>query len=367
MTEHEALAKMVAPGDRRPGKWGDGGVMQIHLTRACDKACFGCLQGSNLAGKPTFMTPEQFEAAVKSLDGYFGVFGVFGGNAPLSPHFEACCEILRRHVPFERRGLWSNHPRGKAKVMRETFNPRVSNLNVHLDADAFAEFKRDWPESLPFGLHPSQDSRHSPPWVAMKDLDVLPANPGQDAQYLTKMPNTEENRWKLIAGCDVGQNWSAMIGVFRGQLRAWWCEFAGAQSILHQDESDYPDTGIDPTKDYDHLGNVIAPLGITDETGRHLTCDELGVPRPLKWWQLPMLSFAHQVRKHCHDCGVPLRGYGELACSTDPAAKEQVSEAHVAIFRPKRPGRRVETVTTLTQLGVGRIERVTDYVGNSRR
>src|SRR5882762_6344549 len=100
MTEQECLAKMVAPGTHRPGKFGSnrgfGGVIQVHLTRACDKACFHCTQSSQLGGKTTFMMPEQFERAIESLRGYLGVVGVFGGNPAMSPHFAECCDILRR-------------------------------------------------------------------------------------------------------------------------------------------------------------------------------------------------------------------------------------------------------------------------------
>jgi hypothetical protein len=71
---------------------------------------------------------------------------------------------------FEQRGLWCNHPKGNAKVMRETFNPRVSNLNVQLDREAYDEFKRDWPECMPVGL--DKDSRHSPVYASMHDLMI---------------------------------------------------------------------------------------------------------------------------------------------------------------------------------------------------
>ena len=79
MNEAQALARMVPPSKPRKGK-PDGGVMQIHITRACDLACFGCTQGSNLAGKVTMITPENFEKACASLVDYFGVVGIFGGN-----------------------------------------------------------------------------------------------------------------------------------------------------------------------------------------------------------------------------------------------------------------------------------------------
>ena len=97
MTEDECLKKMIAPGQVRPNKPYRKGVIQIHITRACDQACFHCTQGSNLGGKTEFMSPEHFEQAVRSLGfdstaPYFGVCGVFGGNPALSPHFAAYCD-----------------------------------------------------------------------------------------------------------------------------------------------------------------------------------------------------------------------------------------------------------------------------------
>lgn len=377
MTEQEALAKMVAPGQRRESKW-RGGVIQIWVTRVCDKACFNCTQGSNLDhnnkkdGYPWFITPEQFEQACLSLKGYFGVVGMFGGNPAAHPKFVQLCEIMRKHIPFEQRGLWCNNliSQEKGAAARETFNPAYSNLNVHLDANAFQRFRDWWPESRPFGLH--QDSRHSPPYVAMKDVlkKICPtcsgthADPndrgedveGASATRLKKCPTCkgsgvvydEPRAWELISNCDINQHWSAMIGVFRGQLRAWFCEIAGAQAMLHQNEPDYPDTGFPlPQRDY-----VAGP-------------DQQILVTPASWWQLPMQAFREQVRKHCHECGVPLRGYGELAQAKE--GKEQVSACHSAVYSPKTVGRQLEIVTDLVQLDVGKLSKTTDYLGNSQK
>lgn len=275
------------------------------------------------------ITVDQFRLACRSLKGYFGVVGMFGGNPAISPLFKDLCVIMREEVPYEQRGLWCNDPitLENARVMRETFNPTYSNLNVHLDKKAYDLFKDGWPECHPVGLH--QDSRHSPVHLAMKDVI-----------------EDEGERNRLISTCDINQHWSAMIGVFRGGLRAWFCEVAGAQAMLHQHVSDYPDTGIDPTVEYK----------------RHPTLET----RPLLWWQLPMHAFADQVKQHCHSCGVPLRGYGELACADDDTAKEQTSRTHAGVYKPKRRGRAVELVTTLQQLGKP-LARSTDYLGNSKR
>ena len=315
MNEQEALKKMVAPGDVRPKKQ-QGGVMQIWVTRACDKACFGCTQASNLGGSPGMISVEQFETAIISLKDYFGVVGVFGGNPAMHPRFEDLCAIVREHIPYHRRGLWCNNPLTayKGRAMAETFNPAASNLNVHLDANAYDNFKKWWPASHPFGL--DKDSRHSPVYVSPIDLKV-----------------PEEERWQLISECDINQNWSAMICVFRGELRGFFCEIAGSMSMLKQTDPDWPDTGIEITEG---------------------------------WWKRPMEDYAAQVRLHCHKCGVPLRGYGELA-QADDTHIEQTSEFWKDIYNPKKKDRKVEVVTTLEELKAQSLQKTTHYLQNSSK
>ena len=260
MNKSEALAQMIPPGTQRPGKWMNG-VMQIHLNRACDLGCSNCTQGSQFGGKSDFITLQNFELALQSMEGYFGLIGIFGGNPALHPQFEEICAILRNYFPKEKCGLWCNHPRGNGAIMRKTFNPSMSNLNVHLRQEAYVEFKRDWPESHPFGL--DKDSRHSPVHGNMSKF----------------IPEASE-RWKLISNCDINRHWSAMLCQFRGELRAFFCEIAGSQAILNQGNPDYPDTGMLVTKG---------------------------------WWRKPMEDFENQVEFHCHRCLVPLRGHGALA------------------------------------------------------
>lgn len=297
---------MKSPRDSRDGVWPMGavpnarfgGVMQIHITRMCDMACTHCTQGSQLAGPVTTMTTEQFEESMRSLVGYRGVIGIFGGNPTLAKNFEEICWILKKFVPFDRRGLWSNNLMGKGEICRKTFNPDVSNLNVHQSQEAWDEISRDWPLAMPKGL--DSDSRHSPPFVAMQDMEDM----------------TDEERWRLIGDCDVNQRWSALIGVFRGELRGYFCELAGAQAMLHQGEADYPDTG-----------HRIVP----------------------GWWNKGMEAFEAQVRYHCFACGHPLRGYGDLAGS---GTIEQVSATHAAIYKLKRLGSRtIQNITRKEQLG----------------
>lgn len=299
-------SKMKAPGDTRP-TW-RGGVLQIHITRACDLACTNCTQGSNLAGKPVMMTPEQFEIAVKSVKDYTGVIGIFGGNPCIHPDFEEICDILEAVIPFEQRGLWSNNLMGHGATCRRVFNPAYSNLNVHGNYEVFMQMVRDWPECHPKGLH---DSRHSPPWVAMRDIQNL------------EVPKMAE----LIEKCDINQYWSALIGVFRGELRGWFCEIAGAQSMLHAHEADYPDTGLS-----------IYP----------------------GWWKNPIEMFKSQIDKHCWECGIPLKGKGSLGNGND----EYVSATHLPIYRLKKPqGKNIHVVSRLEELD-GHVSTATNYIEN---
>jgi hypothetical protein len=309
-TLETTLPKMKSPRDKRPSIWRQG-VLQIHIIRSCDKSCFGCTQGSNLGGKSVMITPEQFDVACASLSDYWGVVGMFGGNPAMHPQFDELCKIMRARIPYEQRGLWCNHPRGKADHCRITFNPKVSNLNVHLDQEAYDEFARDWPECRGELKGLTQDSRHSPVYVAMKDVI-----------------EDESEIWDLIGKCDVNQYWSAMICSFRGELRGYFCEIAGAQSMLHQNEPDYPD------------------LGVKIEPG---------------WWDKSMDAFQEQVKYHCFSCGFPLKGKGELAIT---GTIEQVSKTHENIYKPKTKGREVQLVTLRSEVKEKALVRGTDYLEN---
>jgi hypothetical protein len=309
----DAIERMIPPSKKRPGK-PMGGVIQIHVTRACNLACFNCTQGSQLRGPYSFMPIDLFEKAVLSLKNYFGIVGLFGGNPALHPEFESLCEILRKHIPKQRLGLWCNDPMNASKgaAMRQTFNTAVSNLNVHLRQDAFDRFREFWPEARAFGL--GEDSRHSPVHGSMLDLDM-----------------TDEERWEKIAKCPINQDWSAGIGLFRGELRAWFCEIAMAQSILNEGNADYPDTGLDPTATY-----------FKNEGGR-----DIG---PLCWWELPMSTFQHQVKQHCLNCLVPMQGYGSLAQAAETEGVEVTTEAYRAVYLPKRKDRHVQFVELQSDL-----------------
>ena len=308
-TKAEALPMMFPPSRTRETK--RGGVIQIMLTRACDKACFHCTQGSNLRGKSVMITLEEFELACQSLKNpdYWGIVGLFGGNPALHPKFPEICEIFKSYFPLEQRGVWCNHPKGHGKLMRATFNPWSSNLNVHKDREAYNEFVRDWPECKKYILGLKDDSHHSPSaFFSMKDVI-----------------HDEAERWNLIANCDINRYWSAMVcPVPNRGLRAYFCEIAAAQAMLRPD---WPDTGL---------------------------------PAEQGWWTKPMSDFASQVELHCHQCGVPLKREGQLAID---GKFEETTQTYLEIYKPKQTNREVRCVSADDGKHLGLF---TDYIGNAR-
>ena len=312
MKSEQVIANMIAPAMERPSIWRKG-VLQIWVTRACDKSCFACTQGSNLGGKPGMISLEHFEQACQSLQGYFGVVGIFGGNPVLHPKFEQLCEIYTKYFPYEQRGIWCNHPKGKGTLLRQVFNPAVSNLNVHLDQEAYDEFCKDWPESKAVLKGLEGDSRHSSPFVALKDVI-----------------EDEQKRWDLIAGCDINRYWSAMVCVVGGKLKGYFCEIAGSQAMLHENDPNYPDHGVDAT---------------------------------VGWWRNPIEDFADQISFYCHRCGIPLRAKGELAIT---GKNEFVSQTHQLVYKPKTPKRNVVVVNSLEAVGPNSLPKATDYIENGQ-
>ena len=298
---HPAVNKLTSPGQRRPAF--RGGIIQIMVTRSCDKSCFGCTSGSNFVSKPSVMSVDQVDEALASLESYWGVTAFFGGNPCSHPEFGKLCERMRARIPFIQRGLWTNRLLGNGAHARLTFNPSHSNINVHCDSEAWAEFERDWPEALEAraehtraGL--TQDSRHGTPYISMSDLGI-----------------PEEDRWKLIAECDISKYWSAIITLVRGELRVFFCEVAGHFAALHADNPNWAGTG-----------QPMADVGLVCQPG---------------WWQKPMADFEQQVNTCCHECGIPMRRPGQLAIG---GTHEEYSVTHAHVMRPKR-GRSTQLVT----------------------
>lgn len=246
---------MKAPGDYRPGIW-RGRVLQVKWTSACDLDCKNCsvaVGPLKALHRKFFITPDQLRTALRSLKGFPGVIGAFGGNPCIHPQFDELCQIFREEIPNkDQRGLWSNRIFKHGAVCRETFSPIHSNLNVHQSQVAWDEIKRDWPEASPLSAGLNTASHHGPIFGSMRELGV-----------------SEEESWRKIGSCYVNQTWSAEITVVDEHLVGYFCEIAATMAEL---EGDY------------------------------------GKGRPIEpgWWSLSMSRFENQVQQYCTRCLIPM-------------------------------------------------------------
>ena len=135
---------MLTPADKYSARVND--IIQIEITRKCDLfTCSNCTRLLPFRKDTLEMSLDVFERAVESLADWPGVVAVFGGNPCLHSAFVDICRILARHVPPERRGLWTNHTRYHGALCRETFHAGRLNLNAHGDRAAFEEMARWFP------------------------------------------------------------------------------------------------------------------------------------------------------------------------------------------------------------------------------
>lgn len=314
---------MKAPGDYRAGIW-RGRVLQLKVTNICSLDCKNCTAAVGIAkAHKRFwtMTPDQFQEACRSLKGFGGVVGVFGGNPTTSKFFSDYCRIMKEEIPDkDQRGLWSNDLRGHAALCRDTFSPSHSNLNVHRNEKAYEEIEREWPEAIAarreFMLTGrNRPSMHGSWWVQMKD--VIP---------------DEAKRWALIGKCFVNQTWSAEITVINGELRAYFCEFAATRAEFA-----------------DLLGE-----------------EEVGLPVTPGWWAKPMSYFEKQVCHHCHRCGAPLNPEKIEDLGSEP---EEYSPGSRGLFEGiKRPSKCLDASEAVSGANGGVLvgsDPATGYLGNA--
>lgn len=301
----ETLLDMKAPGAERARIW-RGGVLQVKVTNACDLDCKNCSVGVGIAKKlkrQFLMKPEQFRTALRSLKGYPGVIGMFGGNPCIHPRFPELCDIFVNEVPDKtQRGLWSNNLFGHGKLCRDTFYGPHSNINVHESREAWAELERDWPEATRLRSGLSAPSMHGPVFGAMTDLGV-----------------PEAEMWERVAHCYVNQTWSAEITVVNGTLSGYFCEIAATMAELSGDDSE----GVD-----------VVP----------------------GWWRKSMREFVHQVEAYCTKCLVPLNPRKVDAKSKAP---EEYTKAWAPVLMSVK-GRPMKQVGSLAEIAGG--EPATKYL-----
>lgn len=286
-------AGMKGPADRRATAW-RGGTIHIKILSYCDLDCQQCdaavgiLRGLKLG---FVMTPEQFRIAARSLNGYFGLIGIYGGNPCMHPQFEEICRIFAEEIPDrQQRGLWTDNLRGQGKICRETFNPAMSNLNCHGIRSAYDEMRQDWPEAKPIGLgdFKHDPSEHAPYFGSMADLGL-----------------SDEEMEKRLGDCGFNQEWSAMITQVKGRLVAYFCEIAATMAEVMNDPS----------------------RGMTPGPG---------------WWSKPLAAFENQICGYCTRCLIPMNGRKSPA---DARGTEQYTKTWEPVFATIKGRPMVKVVT----------------------
>lgn len=290
----QAITKMKYPGEHRPGVW-RGSVLQVKVTNACDLDCNNCSVAVGFAKalkQKFFMTPDQFRTALRSLRGYDGVIGMFGGNPCIHPDFPELCQIFKEEVPDQdQRGLWSNRPFKHAALCRDTFSPTHSNLNVHGSQVAWDEFKAGWPEAKLLEAGRGH-SRHSPIFGSPRDVGV-----------------TEDEMWEAVSKCYVNQTWSAAITVVDGELFGYFCEIAATMAEI----TNSPGTG-------------------------YLIIEG--------WYDRRMPEFSHQVQTACPFCLIPMNAKKIM---DDEDSPEVYTDAWATVMVTVK-GRHLAKVDTREQL-----------------
>lgn len=289
---------MKAPTDKR------NDTIQIVITRSCDLLnCSNCTQLLPYRQDTLHMSVDVFRKALRSLEGWPGIRGVFGGNPCSHPRFSDLMQVLVEEVPDQRkRGIWTNNLLTHGALVREVFYPHGRfNLNAHVQPKAAAEIDR-W---LPGKLIPTsrdRDSWHSPILLDWRDAGLT------EAEWVTARES-----------CDINQTWSAAILERDGAPYAYFCEVAGA---------------LDGIRGENH--------GIMAEPG---------------WWKWPMARFQSQVESCCdRGCGVPLKQLGHLG-------NDRVYDYSLT-FAPIVNSKRYGKVTAVLHDGLAtQTDRPTDYQG----
>jgi hypothetical protein len=168
-------------------------LIQLEVTNACKFNCSNCSRLIGHQKKPFFMTLEQIENGLKTLEDYPGHIGLMGGEPALHPDFPEICKLYQKHIPIKaRRELWTaGHKWDEYKdIIHETFYPELIAFNDHSKPDAC------WHQPLLIGIQ-----------EVVKDYNLM---------------------WKIIDNCWVNLRWSASITPYG----AFFCEVASARAYL---------------------------------------------------------------------------------------------------------------------------------------
>ena len=83
--------------------------IHIEITNACNLVCANCTRFVGHHKKPFFMSLDEVEKSIISLEGFPGNIGMMGGEPTLHPKFVEICKLFQDLIPEKnRRQLWTN-------------------------------------------------------------------------------------------------------------------------------------------------------------------------------------------------------------------------------------------------------------------
>jgi hypothetical protein len=167
--------------------------IQIEVTNACQFACSGCTRHVGHHAQPFFMSLEEVENALKSLEDFPGHVGMMGGEPAIHPKFREICKLYQEYIPVKaRRQLWTAGHKWKEyyDIIHDTFYDELINYNDHSKPD---------------------ECWHQPLLIAIEEVI-------KDKSLM----------WKLIDNCWVQNRWSPSITPKGG----FFCEVAAAKAHL---------------------------------------------------------------------------------------------------------------------------------------
>lgn len=169
----------------------DMDTIQIEVTNHCVRTCSNCTRFCGHHKHPYFMSLEQVEQALQSMEGFPKMVGIMGGEPLLHPEFEEVCKLALKYFKRKQLGLWTGLPKGFERyreIICETFDHIL--LNDHSREDIF----------------------HQPLLVAADEVMEV-----------------ERELFYLVDHCWVQNSWSACIN----PNGSFFCEVAGAWAMLN--------------------------------------------------------------------------------------------------------------------------------------
>lgn len=175
----------------------DTWLIQIEITNVCHVGCANCTRFLGHHKRGYFMSLEEIEKAIDSLEDFKGGIGIMGGEPTMHPKFKEICKLLQRKKVTERCAIWTSGYKWEEykKMIGKTFKKGVY-YNDHKD------FRQ----------------KHQPILVGINEV-----------------VEDKKIREKLIDKCWVQEYWSPSINPKGG----FFCEIAAAMDILFQGPGGY--------------------------------------------------------------------------------------------------------------------------------